>query len=210
VIGYIIDNRVRYAALMGGHLVLTFTALGFCCLIGVAAGSLCFKNRIANGAVTSAASALRVVPSLAIMLILMPVMGTGFLPALTALTIIGLPPVIINTARSLESTDRGVLEAAEACGMSGRRIFWRIRLPLAMPLIITGLRISGLSVASGAILAAYIGAGGLGELILSGLSQYRMDILFAGAVSTMAISLAIEGFFQILYAMSTRYRKAPG
>jgi osmoprotectant transport system permease protein len=140
----------------------------------------------------------------------MPFMGTGFLPALTALVILGLPPVIINTARALGSIDRGIIEAAEACAMSERRVFWRIRLPLAAPLVITGLRISGLSIAAGAVLAAYIGAGGLGELILSGLSQYRMDILWAGAITTMAISFMTEGFFQLLYIFSTRYRNRGG
>jgi hypothetical protein len=93
----------------------------------------------------------------------MPAMRTGFLPALTALVILGLPPVIINTTRALGSTDRGIIEAALACAMGERRVFWKIRLPLALPFVITGLRISGLQVAAGAILAAYIGAGGLGR-----------------------------------------------
>jgi osmoprotectant transport system permease protein len=201
---YISNNRVKFIALAGQHLSLALCALALCFLIGVAAGALCFKNRAFNVVATSAASSLRVVPSIAVMLLLMPLMGTGFLPAITALTILGLPPVMINTARALESIESGVIEAAEACAMTGRVIFWRIRLPLAMPMIITGLRISGLSVAAGATLAAYIGAGGLGELILSGLSQFRMDILLAGAVATMAISLSIEGFFQLLYSMSVK------
>jgi osmoprotectant transport system permease protein len=204
--GYILANRAKYAALAGQHLLLTLAALSLCFLIGVAVGALCFKNRYFEAIATSVAGSLRVVPSIATMLILMPVMGTGFLPALTALVILGLPPVIINTSRALGAIDAAVLEAAEACGMSGRRVFWKIRVPLAAPLVITGLRISGLSIAAGAVLAAYIGAGGLGELILSGLSQYRMDILWAGAVTTMAISLSIEALFQLLYVFSTRYR----
>jgi osmoprotectant transport system permease protein len=207
MIEYILNNRLKYTELVEQHLTLTIAALFLCFLIGVAVGALCFKNRTLDSTVTSGVGSLRVVPSIATMLILMPIMGTGFLPALTALVILGLPPVIINTARSLKSTDRAIVEAAMACGMSDSRIFKMIRLPLAMPMIITGLRISGLSISAGAILAAYIGAGGLGELILSGMSQYRMDILLAGAVTTMAISLSLEGFFQILYCFSTKYRK---
>ena len=204
---FILNNRAKYGTLLAQHLSITLSALFLCVVLGVALGVLCYRNRILGNVVTSVAGALRVVPSIATMLILMPLMGTGLLPAITALTILGLPPVIINTALALQSTDESLLEAAEACGMDERRIFWSVRLPLALPLIITGLRISGLSVAAGAILAAYIGAGGLGELILSGLSQYRMDMLLAGAVTTMAISLFVEGFFQFFHIMATRYRR---
>lgn len=206
---YILNHKTKYAALLGQHITLTLIALFICAALGVFIGMLCFRSRLFNNVATSLAGALRVVPSIATMLILMPVMGTGLLPAITALAILGMPPVIINTALGLRSTDRAIVEAAEACAMSERRIFWKIRFPLALPMIITGLRIAGLSVAAGAILAAYIGAGGLGELILSGLSQYRMDMLMAGAVTTMAISLGVEGFFQALHTMTTRYRN-PG
>ena len=207
---YILDHRAKYLLLVCQHLSITLTALFCCILTGVLIGVLCFKNRTFNRYASGAAGAMRVVPSIATMLILMPLMGTGFLPAVTALVILGLPPVIINTARALGSVDRSFIEAAEACGMSESRIFRLIRLPLALPLMITGMRISGLTVASGAVLAAYIGAGGLGELILSGLSQYRTDILLAGALSTMLISLSVEGFFQLLYRLSTGYRLAAG
>ncbi|MDR1509835.1 MAG: ABC transporter permease [Synergistaceae bacterium] len=203
---YILNNWTKYEALVTRHVSLTLAALAICFCLGVMLGALCFRNQIASGVVTSVAGALRVVPSLAVMLILMPVLGVGVTPALTALVIIGLPPVIINTASALGSADKNIIEAAEACAMSERRIFWKIRVPLAMPFIITGLRLAGLSASAGAILAAYIGAGGLGELILSGLSQYRMDILLAGAVTTMAISLFIECVFQALYAISMRNR----
>lgn len=210
MLNYISDHRAKYILLVFQHLSLTLTALISCIMIGVLIGVLCFKNRAFNRFATGAAGAMRVVPSIATMLILMPLLGTGFLPAVTALVILGLPPVIINTARALGSVDRTFIEAAEACGMSESRIFRLIRIPLALPLMITGMRISGLTVASGAVLAAYIGAGGLGELILSGLSQYRTDILLAGAVSTMLISLSVEGIFQLFYRLSTGYRTAAG
>ena len=206
---YISNNWAKYTTLLTQHLSITLTALSLCVVLGIGLGALCYRSKTFDRVATSVASALRVVPSIATMLILMPLMGTGLLPAIAALTILGLPPVIINTALALQATDESILEAAEACGMDESRIFWGVRLPLALPLIITGLRISGLSVAAGAILAAYIGAGGLGELILSGLSQYRMDMLLAGAVTTMAISLCVEGFFQVFHIVATRHR-SPG
>lgn len=206
MLNYIANNWTKYLALIGQHLSLTLSALALSFVVGVSIGALCFRSRTFNLCATGVAGALRVVPSIATMLILMPVMGTGTLPAVTALTILGLPPVVVNTSLGLLSTDAGIVEAAEACGMNARRIFCSIRLPLALPMIVTGLRVAGLSVAAGATLAAYIGAGGLGELILSGLSQFRADMLLAGATATMAISLSIEGLFQLLYAASTRYR----
>lgn len=204
---YIISNEEKYILLVGEHLTLTVTALVICALVGLVIGGVCYRNSVFNSVSSSMSSALRVVPSIALMLLFMPIMGIGRVPAITALVIIGLPPVLINTALGLQSTDRSLIEAAEACAMSAGRIFFKVRLPLALPMILTGLRLAGLSVASGAILAAYIGAGGLGELILSGMSQYRMDMLFAGAVTTMAISLSIEVFFQLLVTFATRYRK---
>lgn len=204
---YIVGNQAKFVPLVAQHLTLTASALSLCLVFGIAIGIACHKNALFNNVATGAAASLRVVPSIATMLILMPVMGTGALPAITALTILGLPPVVINTSLALSATDKSVLEAAEACGYDARQVFWKIRFPLALPMIVTGLRISGLSVAAGAILAAYIGAGGLGELILSGLSQYRMDMLTAGAVTTMAISLSVEGFFQLCHRRVTRYRR---
>lgn len=204
---YIANNQAKYLALFWQHLCLTLSAMALSFAVGTFLGVFCYRNKTFNVWATNIAGALRVLPALATMLLLMPVIGTGPLSAVTALVILGLPPVVINTALGLLSTDAGVLEAAEACGMDERRIFLSVRLPLALPMIITGLRIAGLSVSAGAVLAAYIGAGGLGELILSGLSQYRFDMLLAGALATMAISLSIEGVFQLLYFASIRYRR---
>lgn len=203
---YISAHWIKYTTLVGRHILLSATALAVCICVGGPIGALCFRNRWFNTLATNTFGAVRVIPSIVVLLLLMPILGTGFLPAATALVILGLPPVIIGTAVALASIDRDVIEAARSCGMNETRIFREIRLPLAMPMIVTGMRLSGLSIAAGATLAAYIGAGGLGELILSGLSQYRTDILLAGAVSTMTISLAIEALFQILYAMATRHR----
>jgi len=199
VLDYYAANQAKVLALAGRHLSLTLAAIVLSLALGVCLGALCYRSKTFNAWATGVAGALRVLPSLATMLLLMPLMGTGVLPAVTALTILGLPPVVINTALGLLSTDAGVIEAAEACGMNPRMVFFSVRLPLALPMMITGLRVSALSVSAGAILAAYIGAGGLGELILSGLSLYRSDMLLAGALATMAISLSLEGLFQLLY-----------
>lgn len=203
---YISHHWIRYTTLVTQHILLSATALVVCICVGGLVGTLCFRNRWFHVLAMNTSGAVRVIPSLVILLLLMPILGTGFFPAVTALVLLGLPPVIIGTALALDSIDGDVIEAALSCGMNDRRIFREIRLPLAMPMIITGMRLSALSIAAGATLAAYVGAGGLGELILSGLSQYRMDILLAGAVTTMAISLAIEAVFQLLHAMATRHR----
>ena len=203
---YIQEHQEKYLGLLLRHVELTLLALCFSILLGVAIGVACYANGRISAAANTLVSGLRVVPSIALLLLCMPILGTGLLPALVALTILGLSPVVSSSIIALGGTDPKLLEAAQACGMEDRQIFRRVRWPLALPGIITGCRLAGLSVAAGATLAAYIGAGGLGELVLSGLSQFRYDMIFAGALSMIAVSLCVEAVFQILYYYVSRYR----
>lgn len=203
---YIQEHWGKYLGLLGRHAQLTLLALGISILLGLGIGVLCYSSDRLAAAANTLVSALRVVPSIALLLLCMPLLGTGLVPALVALTILGLSPVVNSSVTALRGTDPRLLEAAQACGMEDGEIFRKIRWPLALPGIITGCRLAGLSVAAGATLAAYIGAGGLGELVLSGLSQFRYDMIFAGALSMIAVSLCVEGVFQILYHYVSRYR----
>lgn len=205
---YIAANPEKYISMVIQHVRLTVTALGLSIFLGLLVAVLCYQNdRAVNGA-NGVVSALRVIPSIALLLLCMPILGTGTPAALFALTILGLSPVVNNSITALRGTEPRILEAACACGMEERQLFWKVRWPLAMPGIITGCRMAGLSVAAGATLAAYIGAGGLGELILSGISQFRYDMIFAGALSMITVSLCVEAIFQLIYRYVSRYRRA--
>ena len=207
---YILDNQQKYIGLVLRHIELTLIALCISIFLGTAIAVACYRNDRAVDIANTVVSAFRVIPSIALLLLCMPIMGTGFLPALFALTILGLSPVVNNGITSLRGLDPAVLEAANACGMEDRQLFWKVRWPLAMPGIITGYRMAGLSISAGATLAAYIGAGGLGELILSGISQFRYDMIFAGALTMILLSLLVEILFQLIYLRVSRFRLARG
>lgn len=207
MIKYILENYSRFINLLTQHLQITITALTISLLLGLILGFLVYDRPRASLFLNSFVGGLRVIPSLVVLLVLLPILGTGRLPAIIALIIIGLPNILGRTIQGLLDVSADVLEVAHACGMTNWQMFWQVRLPLALPTLITGARMSSLSVAAGATLAAYIGAGGLGELILSGISQYRGDILLAGAVPIVLISIMLEILFQLIYLLATPYKR---
>ena len=129
----------------------------------------------------SCVNSLRVIPSLAILVIILPVFGTGFLPALVALTILACPPILINTYLGFRGIDPAVIEAARGMGMDERQILRKVEIPLAMPLVIAGSK-TAVEVVASATLAAFIGGGGLGTFIVNGLGMYNFPMLLVGAV----------------------------
>lgn len=207
---YISENQQKYLGLVLRHLQLTMIALCISIVLGMGIAVLCYRNDRAADAANTMVSAFRVMPSIALLLLCMPILGTGMPAALFALTILGLSPVVNNGITSLRGLDPSVLEAANACGMEDKQLFWKVRWPLAMPGFVTGCRMAGLSISAGATLAAYIGAGGLGELILSGISQFRYDMIIAGALTMILLSLLVEIVFQLVYLRVSRYRLARG
>ena len=204
---YITQNQEKYFSLLHQHIIITLVALLICMAVGLLLAGLCYRSALGANMVGGMVSALRVVPSIALLLLCMPVLGTGPPVAIFALTLLGLPAVLNSSITALQSVDPKLIEAAEACGMGRRRLFWKVRWPLALPGMLTGCRMAGLSVAAGATLAAYIGAGGLGELILSGISQYRFDMVFAGGLSMIGVSLCIEGIFQLAHVYIQRHKR---
>jgi osmoprotectant transport system permease protein len=110
------------------------------------------------------------VPSLAIMAAMLPFIGVGFRPALIALTILAIPPILINTQAGFTNVEPAVLEAARGMGLNRLQVILRVQLPLALPLMIAGVRTASVEVLASATIGAVIGAGGLGEYIFAGLS----------------------------------------
>jgi osmoprotectant transport system permease protein len=161
-------------------------------LIFAPLGMLTSRSRRAGPPVVALVSAARVVPSLAVLFLLLPTMGTGFRPALVALTILAGPPIVINTDTALRNIDAAVLENARGLGMTARQVFSRIELPLALPVMVTGLRTATVEVIASATLAAFIGAGGLGTFIVSGITLVDDRLLLVGALPIIALTLTAE------------------
>src|SRR5206468_9466962 len=110
----------------------------------------------------NAANIGRTLPSLAVLALVMPIMGTGFAPSLFALTLLALPPILINTYAAIRQVDPDIVDAARGMGMTALEIVRKVKLPIALPVMFAGIRTAAVQVVSGAVLAAYIGGGGPG------------------------------------------------
>ena len=189
---YILDPQNEFLRALTTHLELCALALLMAILIGVPLGILISRYDGLSRVVVNGAGILRVVPSLAVLFLLIPLLHTGFKPALVALTLLAIPPLLINTNAGLRGVDRNIVEAGRGMGMSYWQLLGRLQMPLAMPVVIAGLRAASIEVIGSATLASLIGAGGLGDFIAIGLSLSRNWILLAGAIPVALIALTAE------------------
>ena len=152
------------------------------------------KPRAALTAITLA-NIGRTLPSLAVLALVMPILGTGFAPSLFALTLLALPPILINTCTAIRQVDPDIVDAARGMGMSRAEIVRGVELPIAMPVIFAGIRTSAVQVVSGAVLAAYIGGGGLGDFITAGIAMMALPQLLVGAIPATLLSIGTDQLF---------------
>jgi osmoprotectant transport system permease protein len=134
----------------------------------------------------------RAIPSLGIIILMFTLVGFGIVPVLVALVALAIPPIVTNSYIGIRSVDRDVREAAEGMGMRGRQVLWQVELPVAMPLIMAGIRTSAVQVVATATLAAFVGLGGLGRYLIDGLSQRDLPQVVGGAILVAVLSLATE------------------
>ena len=134
----------------------------------------------------------RAIPTLGIIILVFFLAGFGIIPVLVSLVAVAIPPIVTNSYIGVRSVDRDVREAAEGMGMRGRQVLWQVELPVAMPLIMAGIRTSAVQVVATATLAAYVGLGGLGRYLIDGLSQRDLAQVVGGAILVAVLSLATE------------------
>ena len=134
----------------------------------------------------------RAIPSLGIIILMFTLVGFGIVPVLVALVALAIPPIVTNSYIGIRSVDRDVREAAEGMGMRGRQVLWQVELPVAMPLIMAGIRTSAVQVVATATLAAFVGLGGLGRYLIDGLSQRDLAQVVGGAILVAVLSLLTE------------------
>ena len=174
------------------HLLLVAVALMISIVVCVPLGIWTSRSRLAALTVINGFNALRVIPSLAILFLAIPYFGLSFTSAAIALTLLALPPVLINTDAAYRTIEPAVREAARGMGMTTGQILWRVETPLAMPVIVAGIRTAAIEVIASATLAAFIGSGGLGLFIVRGFSLYNIPILLVGAIPVALLTLAAE------------------
>ena len=134
----------------------------------------------------------RAIPTLGIIILVFILAGFGIVPVLVALTALAVHPIVTNSYVGVRSVDPEVREAAEGMGMRGRQVLWKVELPVAMPLIMAGIRTSTVQVVATATLAAYVGLGGLGRYLIDGFSQRDLPEVVGGAILVAVLALLIE------------------
>lgn len=179
------------------HLQLVATSLLVAIAVGVPLGVLAASAPWLAGVILSIAGILQTLPSLALLALLIPLLGIGALPALVALFLYSLLPIVRNTCVGLGSIPPPLNEAAAAIGLSRRARLLRVRLPMASPAIVAGIKTSAVINVGTATLAALIGAGGLGEPILSGIQLRQNGLILQGAIPAALLALLVQGTFDV-------------
>jgi len=196
---YAFLHQDEFLTAVKDHLILVSLAMLIAILFCIPLGVWTARSKKAASAVLNTVNSLRVIPSLAILFLVVPYLGLNAKSALVALTVLALPPILINTDAAFRNINPAVLEAARGMGMSSSQILRKIEIPLAAPVILTGIRIAAVEVIASATLAAFVGSGGLGIYITRGFALYDYSILFVGAVPVALLTLLSEsliGTFQ--------------
>jgi osmoprotectant transport system permease protein len=203
---YFSNNMHVFLATGKEHIIISLLALLCSASIGIVLGYVTCKYKRTEKWIVSLFQVLRIMPSLAVLLLLIPIMGTGTKPALIALVLLGIPHILMNMIAGLESVPSFLLEAAHGVGMSEQQVMWRVKFPLAAPMILTGIKIAAIEVIASATLAAKIGAGGLGEIIFTGLGLNRVDLLLIGGFSVGILAITVGVMLDMSERILFKYR----
>lgn len=200
---YCATSREEILSLLVEHIELTVLALLAAILIGVPLGILISYIKPASKPVLAFANVVQAVPSMALLGLAIPVFGIGMKPAIFLVVIYSLLPIIKNTYAGLMNISEQMLEAAEGIGLTKSQILLKVRLPMALPVIMTGVRISAVSAVGLMTLAAYVGGGGLGYLVFSGIRTVSNVMILAGAIPACILALLVDRVFAAIETVVT-------
>lgn len=186
------------------HIGLTFISLLIAVLIGVPLGILITRKKVLAAPILGLAGILQTIPSIALLGFMIPLLGIGAQPAIVALFLYALLPIIRNTYTGIKEVDPTVTDAAIGMGMSRRQLLYKIQLPLAMPVMLAGIRTATVINVGVATLAAYIAAGGLGEFIFGGIALNNTNMILAGAIPAALLAILFDGLLSLLQRVQLR------
>jgi osmoprotectant transport system permease protein len=187
---YIINNSGLVLELLWEHLWITLVSLGLAMVIALPLGVLIARVRWLRAPVLAVCSIIYTIPSLALLVLLLPFTRLGPQTAIIALVVYAQVVLVRNTLLGLESVEPAVIEAAHGMGMSSWQRLWRVELPLALPLIVAGVRIATLAIIGIGTIAALINAGGLGTLLFQGVTTGQRAKIVAGSLAVAALAMA--------------------
>ncbi|HET8586422.1 MAG TPA: ABC transporter permease [Candidatus Limnocylindria bacterium] len=191
-LNYLVDQRAHVWSLTLDHIQLSLTALAIALPIAVVLGVLAVRFRFLTFPILALVGILYTIPSLAFLAFLIPSAGIGRKPALIILVVYAQVFLVRNIIAGLKGVNPETLEAARGVGMTGPQVFWKVWLPLALPVIIAGIRIALVTIIGIASITAWINAGGLGDLLFVGINRDYPAMVLAGVVAIVALALVTD------------------
>ncbi len=195
---YLINNLPRVSVLFGQHLYLTVMALLIAVVLGIPLGVLIYQVRWLRGPVLSVLGVIYTIPSLSLLILLIPLTGLSPTTAIIVLVAYAQLVLVRNTLAGLSGVDPHIIEAARGMGMNGWQRLWRVELPLAAPVILAGVRLATIAIIGIGTVAAFISAGGLGVLLFEGVRTSNYDKIVAGAIAVSLLAFAVNALLRTL------------
>lgn len=195
---YLVANFAEFLGLFREHITLVLVSVGLAIAVAVPLGIVATRNEYAKNVIMSVGNVAQSVPTLAIIALVFPILGLGFLPSLVGLFAYALLPILTNTIAGIENVDEDTIRAARGMGMTQNDILRKIQLPLAVPVIFAGIRTSAVLNVGTAYLAFFIGGGGLGVWVISGISLFDTPQLLAGAIPGALLAISMDSLFALV------------
>ena len=206
IILYFENNMDAYFTMLQQHVNISLRVLAISILISVPIGILCVIFKKQQKWVIGLFQVIRIIPSLAVLVLSIRFLGIGMGPAVIALTFLAIPPILMNVVAGLEEVPFFMLETGKGMGMTPLQVWLNVRLPLAFPLMLAGIKTAMIEIVASATIAALIGAGGLGQIIFQGLSVRRTELLLIGGISVAMMSLTAVFLLDLLDRFFQRYK----
>lgn len=189
------------------HIQLVLIAMGIAIVVGIPLGVIGQRNRLLRSPILSVTSFFLTIPSLALFAIFIPLVGIGAAPAIAGLTLYALLPIVSNTVAGLASVDRAIIQASRGMGMGSFRRLAQVEIPLAWPVILTGVRVSTQVVVGIAAIAVFVGGPGLGNEIFRGVrstgSPNAPNLIYGGTLAIVILALLFDAVFVLISRLTT-------
>lgn len=191
---------------LGQHLAYSGISLFFAAVLGLGLGLLIGHSGRGGFLAVSLANFARAIPTIGLVVLIFNQVGLVLTPVVIALTALAVPPILVNTYEGIRGVDPDIKDAARGMGMTGWRVLWKVEVPMALPLILLGLRTAAIQVVATATIAAYVGFGGLGRYIVDGLARNDYELVIGGTVVIVILAVLV----QLLFALLRRFVVSPG
>jgi osmoprotectant transport system permease protein len=193
-------------ARLGEHLYYSGVALLLAIVIAVPLGMLIGHTNRGGFLVVNSANAARALPTAGVLLLVVTLAGIGFLPVLVPLVALAIPPILVNTYEGIRQVEPELVDASRCVGLRERQVLSSVEVPIALPLILTGVRTAAIQIVSTATIAAFVGLGGLGRFIFDGLARQEYPTVIGGAVLVVGLALLTE----VVFVGAQRFMVSPG